>query len=117
MASLYQSYEKCHYNRKEYRRNSSRALNRTRKLEQIDAKTPLTYAGRLDPMAEGVLIILVGDECKKKQKYLGLDKEYEIEVLFGLETDTQDILGVIKRIDIDNVQRIPGRKNPEIKSQ
>jgi len=55
---------------------------------------PMTYAGRLDPMAEGILIILVGDECKNKEKYLGLDKEYEIEVVFGISTDTHDALGL-----------------------
>jgi len=57
---------------------------------------PMTYAGRLDPMAEGQLLILIGDECKNKQKYLGLDKEYEVEILFGVETDTYDILGIPK---------------------
>ena len=56
---------------------------------------PMTYAGRLDPMAEGVLLVLIGEECKKKEEYLYLDKEYEIEVLFGFETDTQDIFGKI----------------------
>jgi tRNA pseudouridine55 synthase len=55
---------------------------------------PMTYAGRLDPMAEGELLILIGDECKNKEKYLGLDKEYEVEILFGIETDTYDTLGL-----------------------
>ena len=54
----------------------------------------MTYAGRLDPMAEGELLVLVGKECKKKDKYLGLDKEYEFDVLFGLETDSLDVLGM-----------------------
>lgn len=85
------------------------ALERVRKEEKAASSVPMTYAGRLDPMAEGVLLILVGDECKNKEKYLGLDKEYEIEVLFGIETDTQDILGLIKRINVDNIQRIPGK--------
>ena len=67
--------------------------------EYIDI--PMTYAGRLDPMAEGVLIVLVGEECKNKDKYLGLDKEYEIEVLCGVKTDTQDILGLIRGINIE----------------
>lgn len=53
----------------------------------------MTYAGRLDPMASGVLVILTGEECKNKEKYLKLGKEYEFEVLFGLATDTYDILG------------------------
>jgi len=55
----------------------------------------MTYAGRLDPMASGVLIILIGDEIKKKEKYLNLKKEYVFEVLFGFATDTYDILGKI----------------------
>jgi tRNA pseudouridine55 synthase len=55
----------------------------------------MTYAGRLDPMAEGLLLILIGDECKNKEKYLGLDKEYEVEILFGVSTDTYDILGLV----------------------
>ena len=56
---------------------------------------PMTYAGRLDPMASGVLVILTGEECKNKEKYLKLDKEYEFEVLFGFSTDTYDILGKV----------------------
>ncbi len=61
-----------------------------------DWKTiPMTYAGRLDPMAEGLLLILIGDECKNKEEYLGLDKEYEVEILFGVSTDTHDVLGLV----------------------
>ena len=56
---------------------------------------PMTYAGRLDPMAEGLLIILVGDDCKDKEKYLRMDKEYEVEILFGVSTDSFDSLGLI----------------------
>ena len=56
--------------------------------------TPMTYAGRLDPMAEGLLLVLVGDECKNKEKYLGLDKEYEVEIVFGISTDSYDALGL-----------------------
>jgi len=55
----------------------------------------LTYAGRLDPMAEGELLVLVGEECKNKEKYLSLDKEYEFDILFGFQTDTYDILGSV----------------------
>lgn len=58
---------------------------------------PMTYAGRLDPLAEGVLLILVGDECLKKDEYLALPKEYEVEVLFGFATDTYDVMGKITK--------------------
>lgn len=54
---------------------------------------PLAYAGRLDPMASGKLLILIGNECKNQEHYHGLDKEYEFAVLFGIESDTHDVLG------------------------
>jgi tRNA pseudouridine55 synthase len=56
----------------------------------------LTYAGRLDPLAEGLLLVLVGEECKNKEAYLGLDKQYEFSVLLGFKTDTGDIMGLVE---------------------
>jgi tRNA pseudouridine55 synthase len=54
----------------------------------------MSYAGRLDPMAEGKMLVLLGDECKKQDVYTKLDKEYEIQVLLGISTDTGDVLGI-----------------------
>lgn len=53
----------------------------------------LSYIGRLDPMAEGLLLVLVDEENKKREQYLKLDKVYEVQILFGFKTDTGDILG------------------------
>lgn len=64
---------------------------------KIPLDIPMTYAGRLDPLASGLLIILSGEECKNKEKYLNLDKEYEFSVLFGFKTDTYDILGKVSQ--------------------
>lgn len=61
-----------------------------------------TYAGRLDPMAEGALLVLLGDECKQQKKYHGLDKTYEIEVLLDISTDTGDVLGLPTFSDISS---------------
>jgi tRNA pseudouridine55 synthase len=55
----------------------------------------MTYAGRLDPLASGLLVVLAGDAVHEKEKYLKLWKEYEFEVLFGFATDTYDILGKV----------------------
>lgn len=55
---------------------------------------PMSYAGRLDPMASGKLLVLVGEECKRQKKYHGLDKEYIIEVVLDIGTDTGDVLGM-----------------------
>ncbi len=56
---------------------------------------PLAYAGRLDPMASGQLLVLVGEECKQQERYHHLDKEYQVEVLFGAHSDSGDVLGLI----------------------
>ena len=71
-------------------------INNLKKDNLELAHLPLTYAGRLDPLAEGVLLILVGDECLKKDEYLALSKEYELEILFGFETDTYDLMGIVE---------------------
>lgn len=72
------------------------------RLERLRVQKPqyatevLSYAGRLDPMAEGVMLCLVGAENKNREKYLELSKEYVLDVLFGFSTDSFDILGKIR---------------------
>ncbi len=51
------------------------------------------HAGTLDPMATGLLIILVGKATRVSQYLIGLDKEYEGTVELGKVTDTQDAEG------------------------
>ncbi len=69
-------------------------VERFKDLNKEYLDVPLTYAGRLDPMAEGLLLVLAGDERYKKEKYLNLNKVYEVEILLGIETDTYDVLGI-----------------------
>ncbi len=71
-------------------------LERLRKEKPQYAHEVLSYAGRLDPMAEGVLICLVGAENKKRDSYLDLSKEYVLDVLFGFSTDSYDVLGKVR---------------------
>ncbi len=54
----------------------------------------MTYAGRLDPMAEGVLLVLAGDMVHKKDDFTKLPKVYECTAILGIETDTYDVLGI-----------------------
>lgn len=56
----------------------------------------ISYSGRLDPMAQGVLLLLIGDENKKITEYMRLNKEYRAQILIGFETDAYDILGMPK---------------------
>ncbi len=81
-----------------------KALERLRDQESIEADVPMTYAGRLDPLAEGELLILIGEECKKKEEYLGLDKEYEVEILLGAQTDTGDVMGIMDKAVANDIE-------------
>lgn len=71
----------------------------------------LSFAGRLDPMAEGLLLILEGDENKERKKFERLPKEYEFDVILGLETDSFDLLGVVSKVSVPEinvtVEKIP----------
>lgn len=59
----------------------------------------ISYAGRLDPMAEGVLLLLIGEANKKRKIYENAPKEYSAKIIFGIDTDTFDTLGIVKKID------------------
>ncbi len=59
------------------------------------AQVPMTYAGRLDPMAEGLLLVLSGSAIAEKETFTNLPKTYEFEMLWGVETDTADVLGLV----------------------
>lgn len=54
------------------------------------------HAGTLDPLAEGLLILLVGSFTKKFQEFMKLSKEYEATLRLGIESDTHDAEGEIK---------------------
>jgi len=71
-------------------------LERLRISQNIPNDIPLAYAGRLDPMASGKLLVLIGDECKRQEQYHSFDKEYVVEVLLGARSDTGDVLGLIE---------------------
>ncbi len=89
------------------------AAERLRESLRIPRDISLAYAGRLDPMASGKLLILIGDECKKQKEYHSFDKEYQVEILLGTQSDTGDVLGLIEscflppleHIDISGVLR------------
>lgn len=53
------------------------------------------HTGTLDPLAEGVLLVTVGQATKIVELLTAEDKEYEAGVLLGISTDTLDITGTI----------------------
>lgn len=57
------------------------------------------HAGTLDPMATGVLVILVGGYTKLAGRFLGDDKEYDATLTLGATSDTADACGKITLSD------------------
>jgi len=53
------------------------------------------HAGTLDPMATGLLIVLVGKSTKASQYLMCLDKEYEGTLTLGVVTNSQDAEGEV----------------------
>jgi len=74
------------------------ALRHLREREDPSGHYSWTYAGRLDPMAEGWMYVLSGDDVYRKDEFTDRDKVYEVEVLWGIGTDSYDLLGLPQHI-------------------
>lgn len=75
------------------------AINEFKKNNPEFKNKKMGYAGRLDPLAHGVLLIMVSASTKKGAKYQDLPKKYSFSVLLGINTDTYDSLGVIAGVN------------------
>ena len=73
-----------------------------RVVEKISKKynTKAGHIGTLDPMAKGLLPILVGNSCKLSKYLMEHDKTYLVEMRFGYHTETLDSEGDILEEDI-----------------
>jgi len=56
---------------------------------------PIGHAGTLDPIATGLLIILVGRATKQFNRFVNFDKEYTAILRLGAQTDSGDAQGKI----------------------
>jgi len=74
---------------------SSYDVIRQLKRNLFKTKVKIGHAGTLDPLAEGLLIILIGRATKKFDEIQKLPKEYLATIKFGRRTDTFDRSGKI----------------------
>jgi len=63
------------------------------KLRRILNMKKIGHAGTLDPMASGVLVMLLGKATRASDAAMSEEKGYEVHFRPGLVTDTQDITG------------------------
>lgn len=78
------------------------------------SKPKLGHAGTLDPLATGLLTILVGSYCKKAQEYTKLDKVYEVEMTLAATSSTDDAEGEI--VETGNWKIETGKITEAVKS-
>ena len=65
------------------------------KLRGMLRQKKIGHAGTLDPMATGVLVVLLGNATRASDHASGQSKEYIARLKLGLVTDTQDITGTV----------------------
>jgi tRNA pseudouridine55 synthase len=70
------------------------SITRLKALDPSLAARRIGYAGRLDPLASGLLVLLVDEANRRAHEFNALDKRYELDVLFGVRTDSFDLLGL-----------------------
>src|SRR3954469_14234082 len=61
------------------------------------------HAGTLDPLATGLLVIMVGKATKLSNQLISQFKTYEVEMKLFQETDTGDITGKIVKSEKSQV--------------
>ncbi len=64
-----------------------------RLVKRIIRPKKIGHGGTLDPLATGVLPILVNDATKLSDRVMAGEKEYEGSFLLGMTYDTQDVSG------------------------
>jgi len=67
----------------------------TNKLKKILGVKKAGHAGTLDPLATGVLPIAIGEATKTMRYAMNSKKSYEFEVTWGIETNTDDMEGIV----------------------
>ena len=64
-------------------------------LKRVIKAKKVGHAGTLDPMAEGLMIVMINDATKFSDGLMKRDKEYYVEMELGYKTDTYDSEGAI----------------------
>lgn len=68
-------------------------------LRKITGVSKIGHAGTLDPLATGVMVMLIGSKyTRKSAEFIKHSKQYETTLLLGKISDTYDIQGEIKEV-------------------
>lgn len=74
------------------------------KVRRVLGIRGIGHAGTLDPLASGLLVLLIGEATKVSDYLLNGDKGYEVKVRLGVKTDSMDITGqVLQETSAENL--------------
>lgn len=71
-----------------------------------------THTGTLDPAADGVVVVLTSEDRYKKEEFANTTKYYTAQILLGISTDTEDMVGLPQ----EGVTTFPELKKKDITS-
>lgn len=69
-----------------------------RATQEYDKKTKACYTGRLDPMAQGVMTLLFGDQIHQSTTFNERSKTYRFQAVLGISTTSYDAMGRITQV-------------------
>ena len=79
-------------------------------VKRISGEKRVGHCGTLDPLAEGVLLLLIGRATRHQEAFLAMEKQYWFRAQFGTQTDTGDREGkciqtlAVPVLDADRLQ-------------
>ena len=78
--------------------NKSKGVSSFKAIDELKRKIKAKkagHAGTLDPMAEGLMVVMINDATKFSDDLMKKDKEYYVEMELGYKTDTYDSEGKV----------------------
>lgn len=75
------------------------------RVRRIAGTKEVGHSGTLDPLASGLMVVLLGEATKLSSIVTEGDKAYEVQVQLGVETDTLDITGQIEKTNPVNLKK------------
>lgn len=89
-------------------RGKVRAEYTARGVKPTKKQLRVGHAGTLDPFATGLLVVLLGDACKKAGEFLKLDKSYEFTAKLGEVSTTGDPEGELSFVsdEVPSVEEV-----------
>jgi len=74
-----------------YKPSKISSFNFIYRIKRLLNVKKISHAGTLDPLAEGVMIVLTDKDCKIQDSFTKKDKEYEATILLGAFSESIDL--------------------------